>query len=105
MALVHSAAPAARRSTCPRACSRPLRLAAAIAKARSSEAAQLVAASAHALHGAIGVTEEYDLQLLTRRLHEWRAAHGSEACWSMQVGEALLATEAAAVEFVRGAAL
>ncbi|CAG2148075.1 hypothetical protein LMG31506_03738 [Cupriavidus yeoncheonensis] len=81
----------------------PQRLTAALAKARSSEAAQLVAASAHGLHGAIGVTEEYDLQLLTRRLHDWRTAHGSEACWSVQVGEALLASEAGTVEFVRKA--
>ncbi len=83
----------------------PQRLTAAIAKSRSSEAAQLVAASAHGLHGAIGVTEEYDLQLLTRRLHEWRAAHGSEACWSVRVGESLLASEADTVEFARKATL
>ncbi len=83
----------------------PARLPAAIAKARSSEAAQLVAATAHALHGAIGVTEEYDLQLFTRRLHEWRSAHGSEARWAPAVGDALLAEGMSTVEFVRSLAL
>lgn len=59
----------------------------AVAKARSSEAAQEVATMAHAVHGAIGVTEEYDLQLHTRRLHEWRMAHGSETYWNRVVGQ------------------
>ncbi|HYF19382.1 MAG TPA: acyl-CoA dehydrogenase [Ramlibacter sp.] len=58
----------------------------AVAKARTSEAAQQVATIAHAVHGAIGVTEEYDLQLSTRRLHEWRVAHGSEAHWHRVLG-------------------
>lgn len=79
----------------------PLPLSAAIAKGRASEAAQLVAATAHALHGAIGVTEEYDLQLLTRRLHEWRTAHGSEAGWSAVVGDAFLATRCTVMDFAR----
>lgn len=60
--------------------------ASAVAKSRASEAAQFVAAAAHAVHGAIGVTEEYDLQLYTRRLHEWRVAHGSETYWNGEVG-------------------
>ena len=60
----------------------PARLAAAIAKARTSMAVPLVASTAHALHGAIGITEEYDLQLYTRRLHEWRMADGSETSWT-----------------------
>jgi alkylation response protein AidB-like acyl-CoA dehydrogenase len=64
--------------------------AAAVAKARASEAAQLVATTAHAVHGAIGVTEEYDLQLYTRRLHEWRMAHGSETYWNGEVGRLCL---------------
>lgn len=71
-------------------------LSAAIAKARTSEAVTEAAAIAHAVHGAIGVTEEYDLQLLTRRLHAWRMAHGSEDHWHRLIGERVLA-EAAAV--------
>jgi acyl-CoA dehydrogenase len=76
-------------------------LAAAIAKARTSEAAVLVANHAHALHGAIGITEEYDLQLFTRRLHEWRMAHGSEAYWNQRVGEEVLRSQQSLAEFVR----
>lgn len=80
----------------------PSFLAAAVAKSRTSEAAALVAASAHALHGAIGVTADYDLQLLTRRLHEWRMAHGSEAYWNLLIGEQVLASNAPSlVDFVR----
>jgi acyl-CoA dehydrogenase len=59
----------------------------AVAKARASEAAQVVASIAHAVHGAIGVTDEYDLQLYTRRLHTWRVAHGSETYWHRVLGK------------------
>ena len=79
----------------------PSLLAAAMAKSRTSEAAALVAGIAHALHGAIGVTEEYDLQLLTRRLHEWRVAHGSEAHWNLLIGHEMLASDMSLVDFVR----
>jgi alkylation response protein AidB-like acyl-CoA dehydrogenase len=64
----------------------PAFAACAAAKSRASEAAQLVASTAHAVHGAIGVTEEYDLQLYTRRLHDWRMAHGSESFWHRELG-------------------
>jgi acyl-CoA dehydrogenase len=74
---------------------------AAIAKARTSEAVVTVAATAHALHGAIGVTEEYDLQLFTRRMHEWRMAHGSEFYWNSVVGDALLESGHTIGDFVR----
>ncbi|MBO4123248.1 acyl-CoA dehydrogenase family protein [Cupriavidus gilardii] len=80
----------------------PDRMAAAVAKARTSEAAATIAATAHALHGAIGITEEYDLQLLTRRLHQWRMAHGSEAFWDPMIGAACLASgQASVVDFIR----
>jgi acyl-CoA dehydrogenase len=82
----------------------PERLAAAIAKARASMAAPLIASTAHALHGAIGVTAEYDLQLFTRRLHEWRMADGSEAFWNRMVGNAVLTREQGTlVDFARTA--
>ena len=68
----------------------PALLAAATAKARTSASVPLVTSTAHALHGAIGVTEEFDLQLYSRRLHEWRMADGSEAYWNRVVGEAVL---------------
>jgi len=80
----------------------PRLAACAVAKARASEAAQLVASAAHAVHGAIGVTEEYDLQLYTRRLHEWRLADGSEACWHRVLGRlALDSTQPLAADFAR----
>ncbi|MFM0505604.1 acyl-CoA dehydrogenase family protein [Paraburkholderia caffeinilytica] len=82
----------------------PERLATAIAKARTSMAVPLVASTAHALHGAIGVTAEYDLQRYTRRLHEWRMADGSEAFWNRMVGKAILTqTQATIVDFARTA--
>jgi acyl-CoA dehydrogenase len=68
----------------------PRRLRAAVAKARAAEAAEKAVAIAHAVHGAIGVTAEFDLQLVTRRLQEWRGDHGSASFWQAQLGRALL---------------
>ena len=79
--------------------------AAAIAKQVASIAAVPVAEIAHAVHGAIGISEEYDLQLYTRRLHEWRLADGSEAYWAAQLGAArLAAANQSSVDFIRAAA-
>ena len=64
--------------------------AAAVAKQVASAAAVGVADIAHAIHGAIGISEEYDLQLLTRRLHALRLAHGSEGWWAKVLGTARL---------------
>ena len=61
-----------------------------IAKARASAAAVEVAALAHSIHGAIGFTAEYDLQLWTRRLHAWRQAAGTEGYWNARVGRLVL---------------
>ena len=66
------------------------RLRAAVAKARAAEAAEKAVAIAHAVHGAIGATAEFDLQLVTRRLQEWRGDHGSASYWHAQLGRALL---------------
>lgn len=79
----------------------PDRLRAATAKARCSEAALAVAETAHAIHGAIGFTEEFDLQLLTRRLHAWRQAAGSESYWYGVAGDALLAHGGMTLDVVR----
>ncbi len=68
----------------------PERLRVAVAKARTSEAALEVAALAHSIHGAIGFTEEFDLQLFTRRLHAWRQAAGSESYWHDVLGQELV---------------
>lgn len=69
----------------------PDRLRAGIAKARASEAAVEVAALAHSIHGAIGFTEAFDLQLFTRHLHSWRQTAGAESYWHQEIGRALLA--------------
>lgn len=89
---------------CSDAATWPLPLRAAVAKARTSEAAALAAHIAHAVHGAIGVTAEFDLQLHTRRLHEWRAAFGAETHWNRVLGRALLAdTSRSTLDFMRHA--
>ncbi|MGS1009050.1 acyl-CoA dehydrogenase family protein [Achromobacter anxifer] len=79
----------------------PDRLRVAVAKARCSEAALVVAELAHAVHGAIGFTEEYDLQLYTRRLHGWRQTAGSEAYWQDVAGAALFAHAGPTLDLVR----
>jgi acyl-CoA dehydrogenase len=68
----------------------PNRLRVAVAKARTSEAALEGSAIAHSIHGAIGFTAEFDLQLYTRRLHAWRQAGGSESYWHGVLGEELV---------------
>jgi acyl-CoA dehydrogenase len=73
----------------------------AVAKARSSEAALEVAALSHSIHGAIGFTAEFDLQLLTRRLHLWRQAAGSESYWHSVLGQALVNRQGMALDLIR----
>jgi len=79
----------------------PVALRAAAAKARASEAAALAAPLCHGIHGAIGITAELDLQLYTRRLHEWRSDFGAESHWHAVIGRALLASDATALDFMR----
>lgn len=79
----------------------PDRLRVATAKARCSEAALAVSELAHSIHGAIGFTEEYDLQLFTRRLHAWRQSAGSESYWHDVAGAALLAHRGLTLDMVR----
>ncbi len=77
------------------------RLRVATGKARCSQAALAVSETAHSIHGAIGFTEEYDLQLFTRRLHAWRQTAGSEAYWHNVAGEALLAAQGMTLDVIR----
>jgi acyl-CoA dehydrogenase len=87
---------------CHAAAATPDRLRVAVAKARTSEAALEVAALAHSIHGAIGFTAEFDLQLYTRRLHAWRQAAGSESYWHDVLGEELVdRREGLALDLVR----
>lgn len=66
------------------------RYAVAVAKTRCGEAATKGAATAHAIHGAIGVTEEHSLHYFTRRLWQWRDDIGSEHEWAEELGRAVL---------------
>jgi acyl-CoA dehydrogenase len=61
---------------------------AAIAKQVTSAAAVQIAAIAHAVHGAIGISDAHDLSLYARHLHIWRTAHGSESYWAEVLGRA-----------------
>ena len=61
----------------------------AVAKIIASEAATSVARAAHQAHGAIGMTKEYELGQLTRRLWSWRDEFGSERSWSRALGHQL----------------
>ena len=58
----------------------------AIAKTRVGEAATLASEIAHQVHGAIGFTKEYSLQLSTRRLWSWRDEFGGDTEWAARVG-------------------
>jgi alkylation response protein AidB-like acyl-CoA dehydrogenase len=59
---------------------------AAVAKARAGDAAGIVAASAHQVHGAMGFTQEYGLGISTKRLWSWRSEDGSESHWQEWLG-------------------
>jgi alkylation response protein AidB-like acyl-CoA dehydrogenase len=67
---------------------------AAIAKSRSCCAADIVAAIGHAVHGAIGVSEEHALGGHTRRLRRWRDAYGGQTFWEARLGGSILADSA-----------
>jgi acyl-CoA dehydrogenase len=86
---------------CHAATATPDRLRVAVAKARTSEAALVVAELSHSIHGAIGFTEEFDLQLFTRRLHGWRQAAGAESYWHGVLGEALVDRDGLALDLLR----
>lgn len=73
---------------------------AAIAKARCSQAVVQICSIGHLIHGAIGVTEEYDLQLYTRRLHEWRMQFGSESYWYKKVAADFMQKDQSILNFV-----
>ena len=55
---------------------------------------------AHAVHGAIGITEELALGLFTRRLHEWRSVGGSETGCAKLLGDALFAQRGASSQVI-----
>jgi acyl-CoA dehydrogenase len=63
----------------------------AIAKTRVGEAATLACEIAHQVHGAIGFTQEYALQLSTRRLWSWREEFGADVEWAARIGNFIAA--------------
>jgi acyl-CoA dehydrogenase len=63
----------------------------ACAKMLADRAAQWVTAAAHQTHGAIGMTKEYPLHYLTRRLWAWRDEAGGHHRWADRLGAALVA--------------
>jgi len=88
----HASAVAARIG-CAGEAALPDALLAAVAKLRACEAAAPAVAIAHAVHGAIGVTEEHMLGIFTARLHEWRAAPGTERACAERLGRGVLGAD------------
>lgn len=65
----------------------PLRQeAVAVAKLRAGEATGKAAEIAHQIHGAIGFTQEYQLQRYSRRVWAWRDECGNEDDWALWLG-------------------
>ncbi|WP_326540587.1 acyl-CoA dehydrogenase family protein [Pseudorhodoferax sp.] len=58
----------------------------ASAKIRAGQAARQITRLAHQVHGAIGFTQEYPLNLWSRRLWAWREEYGNEAHWAAALG-------------------
>jgi acyl-CoA dehydrogenase len=61
-------------------------MAIAAAKSRTGQAAGEVARIAHQVHGAIGITHEHDLRMLTTRLWAWRDEDGPESFYTDWLG-------------------
>jgi acyl-CoA dehydrogenase len=59
------------------------------AKIRTGEAAGEGARLGHQIHGAIGMTREHPLHLLTTRLWSWREEAGNERWWAERIGRAI----------------
>jgi acyl-CoA dehydrogenase len=69
----------------------------ASAKVRAGQAARQIASLGHQVHGAIGFTQEYPLNLWTRRLWAWREEYGNEAHWAARLGARVVARGADAL--------
>lgn len=67
----------------------------AAAKLVADQSAADAARAAHQAHGAIGMTREYRLQQLTRRLHVWRLSDGREKDLARRIGDAVAAAPSA----------
>ena len=74
----------------------------AVAKMRACRATDIVVAFAHAIHGAIGVSEEHALQSHSRRLRTWRDLHGGAGYWERELGRSVLIQGGSFLDFARG---
>jgi acyl-CoA dehydrogenase len=66
----------------------------AAAKVICDQAATDATRSAHQVHGAMGLTREYPLHHLSRRLWAWRHEYGSGRTWRRQLGADVVAAGA-----------
>lgn len=67
----------------------PARFEIGAAKLLAGQAAFTATRSAHQAHGAMGMTQEYPLHHLSRRLWAWRSEYGDERAWSVRLGAAV----------------
>ncbi|WP_322756294.1 acyl-CoA dehydrogenase family protein [Frankia sp. Cas3] len=58
----------------------------AAAKLLANQAAHTATRAAHQVHGAIGMTQEYPLHQLSRRLWSWRKEYGDDRYWTVRLG-------------------
>ncbi len=65
----------------------------AIAKYQVSFVSDQVADISHAVHGAIGITEEYALHFYTRRIREFKSEAGTQSYWAKRLGHHVLGQE------------
>jgi acyl-CoA dehydrogenase len=72
------------------------------AKTLANDAAIVAARTAHQIHGAIGVTMEYPLQRLTRRLWEWSLRDGTTTEWATALGGRACETDLGAWLLITG---
>ncbi|MBF5006739.1 acyl-CoA dehydrogenase [Diaphorobacter caeni] len=91
----------AARMGCATAGIQPDRLLSASAKLNACDAALRVATLAHAVHGAIGITQEHMLGIFTARLHELRASADTDADCAEQLGNAVLDSPLTLCDFMR----
>jgi acyl-CoA dehydrogenase len=56
------------------------------AKTLAGEAARIATRAAHQAHGAMGMTQEYPLHQLTRRLWSWSAEYAGGSQWAQRLG-------------------
>jgi acyl-CoA dehydrogenase len=63
----------------------------ACAKTLAADAVHIATRAAHQAHGAMGMTQEYALHQLTRRLWSWRREYGDGELWAAHLGRIVAA--------------